>query len=92
MLFIRIAAYVLSGVALCQVFTGGGGLASIFVSGKMIALDPDNAMILGVCSGICNYTGIDVTFIRFFWAIASLYRGIGAGLYLLAFLLMPLPG
>jgi len=46
-------------------------------------------MIFGVCAGFSNYFGIDVTLIRLVWALAAFYRGIGIGLYILAFLIMP---
>lgn len=89
-LLIRVGAYLLSGAMLWQVFQGGPSLLDGFSFGRRLALDPDHGMILGVCAGVANYSGVDVSLIRLVWALASIYRGIGIGLYILAFLIMPL--
>ena len=84
----RYALYLAGGITAWQVLQAvepaGGVLAH-----KTLALDPANGMVFGVCSGISNYAGIDVTIIRMLWVAATLYRGAGAGLYILAFILMP---
>lgn len=88
---IRIGAYAISGLTIWNFFqTGNAGDMLSFT--KHLALDPSHGMVLGVCSGVSNYTGIDVTLIRFFWALSVLYRGLGLGLYILAFLIMPTSG
>ena len=38
-------------------------------------LDKRNAMVLGVCSGIADYTGIDVTWIRVGFVLSLLITG-----------------
>lgn len=88
---IRLGAYILSGLAIWQAFQSGGGPAGLFPLGKRLVLDCDQAMIFGVCSGLSNYTGLDVSIIRLAWSLTVLYRGLGIGLYVLAFLIMPMP-
>ncbi|MFI7106055.1 PspC domain-containing protein [Nonomuraea sp. NPDC050227] len=46
-------------------------------------------MIAGVCSGIGEYVGIDANLIRFGLAIATLFGGVGVGLYAIGWLLLP---
>ncbi len=84
---IRIGAYLLSGVTLWQ-FLGGGAPDGTLL-GRPLALDSSQSMLFGVCAGVSKYTGIDVSLLRFGWALACLYRGVGIVLYILAFLIMP---
>ncbi len=91
-LLIRVGAYLLSGVMLWQLFQGGPSLLDGFSLGRRLALDPDHGMIFGVCAGVANYCGVDVSVIRLVWTLVAIYRGVGIGLYILAFLIMPLPG
>lgn len=88
MWMIRIGAYLLSGFTVWQFVQGGGNLTDVLPQ-KHLTLDQMHGMIFGVCAGISNYTGIDVTFLRFAWILTGLYRGIGIALYFLAFLIMP---
>jgi phage shock protein C len=90
LLLIRMGAYALSGIMLWHTLQGDASVPGFIAASKNLALDPGQGMVFGVCAGISNYTGLDVTFIRMIWALSALYRGIGAGLYVLAFLLMPL--
>lgn len=85
-LVIRAAAYLLSGLAIWQFLRSGGQPWSL--AGHLV-LDQQHAMLLGVCAGLSNYTGIDVSLIRFAWVLAALYRGLGIWLYIAAFLIMP---
>jgi phage shock protein PspC (stress-responsive transcriptional regulator) len=88
-ILIRIGAYALSGIAIWQFLQSDPTHIHQILPAKPLALDVDKSMIFGVCAGISNYTGVDVTLIRLIWALAVVYRGAGIGLYLLAFLLMP---
>jgi phage shock protein PspC (stress-responsive transcriptional regulator) len=88
-MLVRIGAYALSGLAIWQFLQSDPSHLHQLLPAKALALDSDKSMIFGVCAGISNYTGVDVTFIRLVWALAVIYRGAGIGLYLLAFLLMP---
>lgn len=85
----RIGAYLLSGLTIWQFVHGGNGSLDLLPVSKHLALDPAHGMVLGVCAGVSNYTGIDVTLVRLAWALAGLYRGFGVGLYILAFIIMP---
>lgn len=88
---IRIAAYLVSGLTVWQFFQGDiGGMGGVLQ--KHLALDPAHGMILGVCAGISDFTGVDVSLVRIVWALLTLYRGAGIALYLLAFLIMPSNG
>jgi len=87
---IRLGAYALSGMAVWHFIDGGADPASIVSGGRHLVLDPDHGMVFGVCAGISNFTGIDVTVIRFIWVLFALYRGFGIGAYLLAFFIMPM--
>ena len=88
---IRIAAYLVSGLTVWQFFQGDiGGMGGALQ--KHLALDPAHGMILGVCAGISDFTGVDVSLVRIVWALLTLYRGAGIALYLLAFLIMPSNG
>ncbi|VBB05272.1 Hypothetical protein LUCI_0479 [Lucifera butyrica] len=89
---IRAGAYLVSGLTIWQFAHGGAGIGSILAAHKPLTLDPDHSMIFGVCAGLSNFTGMDVTLIRLIWVILAFYRGIGIGLYLLAFLIMPVKG
>ncbi|WP_157254396.1 PspC domain-containing protein [Nonomuraea typhae] len=46
----------------------------------------------GVCSGIGEYVGIDANIIRIGLAIATLFGGMGVGLYAIGWLLIPEDG
>jgi phage shock protein PspC (stress-responsive transcriptional regulator) len=47
-------------------------------------------MVGGVCAGLANYTGIDVTLMRVIWAVVAVITG-GAGLlaYLVSWIIIP---
>jgi phage shock protein PspC (stress-responsive transcriptional regulator) len=49
----------------------------------------DNRMIAGVCSGVAEYFGIDVTLVRVIAAILVLSGGTGLAIYVIAWLVMP---
>lgn len=51
-----------------------------------------NKMVCGVCAGIGEYFGIDVTVIRLIWAILSVVSfGTGVIAYIVAAIIMPQP-
>lgn len=81
---IRAGAYALGGIIIWQFLDG-----SQPVVGRKLALAPDEALVFGVCAGLSNYTGFDVTLIRMAWTILACFRGAAVLLYILAFLLMP---
>jgi phage shock protein PspC (stress-responsive transcriptional regulator) len=46
-------------------------------------------IVAGVCSGIGEYVGIDANLVRIGLAIATLFGGLGVGVYAIGWLLMP---
>jgi len=87
---IRAAAYGLSGLTIWSFFQGGTDSSRLSAIHQHLALDSGQGMVFGVCAGISNYTGLDVTIIRLAWVVSAFYKGLGIGLYILAFLLMPM--
>ena len=43
----------------------------------------------GVCSGLADYLNLDVVLVRVLFAASFLFAGIGGGLYLLLWLIVP---
>ena len=87
---IRAIAYSISGVTIWSFFQGSPDSLSMTSPQQRLAIDTSHGMILGVCAGISNYTGFDVTVVRLAWVLSAFYKGAGAVLYIIAFLLMPL--
>ena len=48
-----------------------------------------NKVIGGVCSGLAEYFNIDVVLVRVLFAASFLFAGVGGGLYLLLWLVVP---
>jgi phage shock protein PspC (stress-responsive transcriptional regulator) len=48
-----------------------------------------NRMIDGVCGGLAEYLGADVTLIRILWLLSILIQGVGAVAYILAMIIVP---
>lgn len=48
-----------------------------------------NKVVGGVCSGLANYFDIDVVLVRVLFAASFLFAGVGLGLYLLLWILVP---
>ncbi|WP_109510037.1 PspC domain-containing protein [Nocardioides speluncae] len=57
---------------------------------KRLARRSDNAMIGGVCSGVANYLGVDVTLVRVLTVLGVVF-GLGSVLvaYVIAWILLP---
>lgn len=51
--------------------------------------DFGESMIAGVCYGLAEYFGIDVTILRFIWVIAVLFYGVGLVPYIILAIIMP---
>lgn len=56
---------------------------------KRVFRDPDNKIVLGVCSGISAYFGIDPIILRAVFAIAFVFYGSGLLLYLILAVIIP---
>lgn len=46
-------------------------------------------MLAGVCGGIAEYLGWDVTLVRIGWALLTLFFGTGILIYIILAILMP---
>jgi phage shock protein PspC (stress-responsive transcriptional regulator) len=56
---------------------------------KRIFRDTDRAMIAGVCSGISNYTNIDIAIIRAIFVAILIFGGFGFPLYIVLWIIIP---
>lgn len=56
---------------------------------KKLHRDEENKMIGGVCAGIANVSGLDVTVIRLLWVFTLLYAGFGLIPYVILWILLP---
>ncbi|WP_327088934.1 PspC domain-containing protein [Nonomuraea sp. NBC_01738] len=62
------------------------------MSTKQLRRTRNGRVIAGVCSGIGDYVGIDANLVRIGLAIATLFGGVGIGVYAIGWLLMPEEG
>jgi phage shock protein C len=63
-------------------------------NGSKVLMRPrDGRMLAGVCAGVADYFGLDVTLVRVIWAVLAVVTG-GAGIlaYLVAWILIPNEG
>ncbi|MBC1370502.1 PspC domain-containing protein [Listeria welshimeri] len=56
---------------------------------KKLYKSSSQKMIAGVCGGIAEYFGIEVTIVRLVWVAASLFLGSGILLYIIAAIIIP---
>ncbi|MBC2082993.1 PspC domain-containing protein [Listeria welshimeri] len=56
---------------------------------KKLYKSSSQKMIAGVCGGIAEYFGIEVTIVRLVWLAASLFLGSGILLYIIAAIIIP---
>ncbi|EAF3072539.1 PspC domain-containing protein [Listeria monocytogenes serotype 1/2a] len=56
---------------------------------KKLYRSSSQKMIAGVCGGLAEYFGIEVTIIRLLWAGAVLFFGTGILLYIIAAIIIP---
>ncbi|EAG6739208.1 PspC domain-containing protein [Listeria monocytogenes] len=56
---------------------------------KKLYKSSSQKMIAGVCGGLAEYFGIEVTIIRLLWAGAVLLFGTGILLYIIAAIIIP---
>lgn len=59
------------------------------MSKRLTKGDPFDSMVSGVCWGLSDYFGIDVTILRFIWVIAILFYGVGLIPYIILAIIMP---
>ncbi|WNL48007.1 PspC domain-containing protein [Dyella sp. BiH032] len=58
-------------------------------SEKRLSRSSSHKMIAGVCGGIAEYLGWDVTIVRLLWIVLTLAGGSGILIYLILWLVMP---
>jgi len=57
---------------------------------KVLVRSRDDRMLAGVCAGLADYFGVDVTLVRVIWAVVSvLTSGLGVLAYLAAWAIIP---
>jgi len=59
------------------------------MSKRLTKGDPFDSMVSGVCLGLSEYFGIDVTILRFILVIAILFYGVGLIPYIILAIIMP---
>jgi len=58
-------------------------------SEKRLVRSSSQKMIAGVCGGVAQYLGWDVTIVRLLWIVLTLAGGSGILIYLILWLVMP---
>jgi phage shock protein PspC (stress-responsive transcriptional regulator) len=59
---------------------------------KRLYRRPEGRIVAGVCTGLADYLGIDVTVIRLAFAALTIFGGFGALLYVVAWAVVPEEG
>ena len=74
--------------------TAGAGSATVNDQPEAIQLrrSGDDKMLAGVAGGIARYLNVNVTLVRLLIAALVVFTGVGAPLYLAAWLLIPADG
>lgn len=72
--------------------TGGADGSSAGPGGKKLERKLDDRWLAGVCIGLADYTGIDVSLIRVIFAVLTMFGGVGPIAYLIAWVLVPEEG
>ena len=56
---------------------------------KKLYRSESDKKLAGVCGGLADYLGVDVTIIRLIWALVTVFGGTGLVAYLIAALIIP---
>ena len=59
---------------------------------KRLYRKPKGRIVAGVCTGLADYLGIDVTIVRLVFAALTVFGGAGALLYVIAWAVVPEEG
>ena len=57
--------------------------------GKRLLRLRDGRMLAGVCAGLATYFGVDVNLVRLAFGVFTVFYGLGALVYLLAWAVLP---
>ncbi len=60
--------------------------------GKRLLRRRDGRMVGGVCAGLAAYSGIDVNLVRLGFGLFTVFYGLGALIYLIAWVIVPQQG
>jgi phage shock protein C len=60
--------------------------------GKRLLRPRDGRMIAGVCAGLAAYFGIDVKLVRLGFGLFTVFYGLGALIYAIAWVILPQQG
>ena len=60
--------------------------------GKRLLRLRDGRMVAGVCAGIAAYLGVDVSLVRLGFGVLTVFYGLGALIYLTAWMVLPEEG
>ena len=66
-----------------------GKKSEVIIMEKKLYKSNTDKKIDGVCAGVAEFLGIDVTIVRLIWAIAVIFCGTGILLYIIAALVIP---
>jgi phage shock protein PspC (stress-responsive transcriptional regulator) len=72
--------------------SGSGSPVGTGPGSKKLERKLSGRLIAGVCAGLADYLGIDVTVIRVIFAVLTLFGGLGPIAYVLAWALVPEEG
>jgi phage shock protein PspC (stress-responsive transcriptional regulator) len=59
------------------------------MSTKKLVRDIKNKKLAGVCAGVANYFGLDVTLVRIIWLVLALMGSLGVWACLILLLVLP---
>jgi phage shock protein C len=60
--------------------------------GKRLLRPRDGRMVAGVCAGLAAYFGIDVNLVRLGFGLFTVFYGLGALIYAIAWVILPQEG
>jgi len=72
--------------------SGAGGSGAGGFGGKKLERKQSGRWLAGVCAGLADYTGVDVSLLRVIFAVLTLFGGAGLIAYVVAWALVPEEG
>jgi phage shock protein C len=57
--------------------------------GKRLVRRKEGRMVAGVCTGLAAYFGVDVNLVRLLFGIFTIFYGLGALVYVIAWAILP---
>ena len=61
-------------------------------AGKKLVRRREGRMVAGVCAGLAAYFGIDVNLVRLIFGVFTIFYGLGALVYVIAWAVLPEEG